>query len=98
MVETSPSFAPRIPRDVAWVELDGEIVVLDATTSHVHVLSQTAALLFPLLDGHVTLGELADDVAAVFSVTAEQALADVLRFCEDLRIAGLLEEEPGDGE
>lgn len=57
--------APAISGDTAWVELDGEVVVLEEPTGALHVLNPTAAVLWQCFDGHSTVREIADDLAAV---------------------------------
>lgn len=57
--------APAVSDDTAWVELDGEVVVLEESTGALHVLNPTAAVLWQCFDGHSTLREIADDLAAV---------------------------------
>ena len=47
-------------------------------------------MLWPLLDGVTTAGELAADVADVFGIEPDVALADVRRFVDDMVALGLL--------
>jgi hypothetical protein len=85
--------APTIVAGAGWVELDGELVVLDIEGLRVHLLSGTGALLFQLLDGQVTVGELAEDVADAFDLSPAVARKDIVEFVESMAAAGLL--EPG---
>ena len=57
----------------------------------INLLSPTGALVWPLLDGTATLGELATDVAAVFSIEEGAALADLTAFVAALADQGLVE-------
>ena len=53
------------------------------------MLTSTGALLWPLLDGRTTVGELAADVADVFGVEPAVADDDVRRFVEEMTGRGL---------
>ena len=59
-----------------------------------HVISSAGALLWPLLDGVTTAGELASDVADVFGIDGAVALADVLRFVDDMVALDLVRVPP----
>lgn len=84
------SFAPAISPSVGWVEIDGEVVVLDPDSEQVHLLSRSGALLWQLLDGETTVDELARDVAFAFDLDAERALEDVSAFVLEVATSGLL--------
>jgi hypothetical protein len=83
------SVVPRRVPDVVWVTVDDEIVVLDAS-GRAQVITSTGALLWPLLDGVATVGELAADVADVFGIEPELALADVCRFVDEMVAMALI--------
>lgn len=86
-------WTPRIGDDIAWVEVDGEVVVVDPEREQVHLLSGSGALLWQLFDGESSAHEIAADVADVFGLDAGVALDDVLSFATRMLEAGLL--EPG---
>jgi len=75
---------------VVWVEVDGEIVAVQRENETVHLISDTGALLWKLLDGSVLVSELAEDVAVVFGVELERALADVSTFVEEMHDLSLV--------
>lgn len=86
----SSTWAPAPNVEVAWVELDGEVVVFHAGEHRAHLLNATGSLLWQLLDGTVTIGELATDVAAVFDLSREEAADQVRRFAEEMEALRLL--------
>lgn len=84
-------FAARRRPDVAWVELDGEVVVYDAAERTSYLLNATAGLIWRLLDGDDTLEGLADDLAEAFGADAAMVRADVVAAVADLGRQGLLD-------
>lgn len=86
------STTPAICTDTAWVELDGEVVVLKEPTGALHVLNPTAAVLWQCFDGHSSLGEIADDLAAVIEDTdIETIQRDVRALVSELAEQQLVE-------
>ena len=79
--------AQRAP-NVAWISIGAEIVALDPAGG-AHVITETGALLWPLLDGATADAELAADVAAVFGIDVDAALDDVRRLLGEMIVAGL---------
>ncbi|MET0728072.1 MAG: PqqD family protein [Acidimicrobiales bacterium] len=101
MDQVNETTTPRTSDDLAWVEQQGELVVYDPRRAQIHVLSDTGALLLPLFDGSVTLGQLANEIAAEFSTHEELVLGDVVRFTATLVELGLLDDgasEPPPGD
>lgn len=60
--------SPRRRADVTSVELDGESVLYSGEV--IHRLDAIATVLWNCLDGTVTIGELVDDLVAVYPDTA----------------------------
>jgi PqqD family protein of HPr-rel-A system len=96
---------PRVRADLTVVELDGEAVIYDERNGDVHRLNPTAALVFSLLDGSVTIHELARDVSEAFSrpVTEIEAQLRALvdQFGESHLLVGTeppMAEDEADGE
>jgi PqqD family protein of HPr-rel-A system len=86
--------APRVRTDLTVVVLDGEAVIYDEESGDVHHLNPTATLVFQMLDGAVTVAELADDVAAVFELEPAEATAQVQALVDELADAGLIDGMP----
>jgi hypothetical protein len=72
--------------------LDGELVLYNPVDHRIHHLDRTGALVWQLLDGTATVGELVDDIAEAFGAPAEQIEADVADILTSLAGEGLLEE------
>jgi hypothetical protein len=66
------------------------ITILASDTGNVVALDDHARIIWTLLDGWATLGELADDVADVFAVPRETALEDLRSFTLPLLYRGFL--------
>lgn len=81
---------PRLHEDVSWIEIDREIVAVHAGRETVHLISATGALLWPFLDGKTSVTALAEDIAAVFDLSPEDALSDVSRFVAQMKIEQLV--------
>lgn len=92
----APTWRPRIGPDVDWVEIEGRIVAIDAHDG-LHVLAGAGVVVWPLLDGSVSLAELADDVAAVFAQDRATVLDDLWSFASDAAAAGLVAVPDGEG-
>lgn len=81
---------PVIRHDVERVVIDGESVVWDPVRDRVHHVDRVGTLLWELLNGGASIGDLADDVAAVFGVDPTTAVHDILRLIQQLDDAALL--------
>ncbi len=83
-------FAPRARPDVAWVELDGQVVAFDPAHMTSYVLNATAGLIWQLLDGSDTVETLSADLAEAFGADLEQIRSDVLTTVRRFGDQGLL--------
>ena len=83
--QSRPMAAP-----VEEAELDGEIVIYNPVDHRIHHLDARAAMVWQLLDGEATLGQLAADIAEVFSTPVETVTADLVALAEELHGEGLL--------
>jgi hypothetical protein len=81
---------------VEAVDVDGELVLWEPLGNRVHRLDRTASLLWPLLDGTATVGELSEDVADVFGIDATQAATDLEALLGSLAQLGLLDDGSDD--
>jgi hypothetical protein len=88
---TDSSMIPRARADVASVELDGEIVILDSRQDALHLLNPTATTVWRCLDGSGTVGELIADLSEVFGSDPQAVRHDVSALLTDLAERGLLE-------
>jgi PqqD family protein of HPr-rel-A system len=81
---------PRVREELTVVVLDGEAVIYDEASGDVHHLNPTATLVFQMLDGTVSVEELAADVASVFELDPATAATQVRSLVDELAAAGLL--------
>jgi hypothetical protein len=77
---------------VAWREVEGEIVALDVGRSLYLSANRTGALLWPALAAGTTRDELVATLTAAFELDAATAGADVDAFVDALRREELLEQ------
>lgn len=82
---------PRPRRGVVMVPVADEAVLFDERTGDVHALDSLATLMWQCFDGAATIGEIAVDVADVFSVTERAALNDLEQLTVDLAARDLLD-------
>ncbi len=75
---------------VASLDVDGEIILFEPDEHRAHLLSATASIIWPFLDGRTSLAELADDVTEAFGVDASVALADIEQFVAQMVERGFL--------
>ena len=75
---------------LAWREIDGEIVIISPEDSQVHELNETAALVWKHADGAQSLEQIAADIAAMYDVTNESAERDVAELIAQLAERQLL--------
>jgi hypothetical protein len=78
--------------DAAHRVIDGQAVVVMPRDALLLTLNEVGSHIWQLL-GDRTVADLARAVAEEFDVTYEAALADTLRFLEDLRSRGMVEVE-----
>ncbi|MFY9532325.1 MAG: PqqD family protein [Candidatus Acidiferrales bacterium] len=63
--------------NLAWREIDGEVVIISPEDSLVHELNATASFLWKQLNGRRSVKELAGMLAREFEVDLETARADI---------------------
>lgn len=80
---------PTIRPNCAWVNVEGRVTVWGDRMSAV-MLDPVSSGCWPFLDGTVSLGELAEDVAAALGWNDEIARSHVLDLARDAQAGGLL--------
>lgn len=88
MSQAGLHWVPTIDPRAVSVDVDGDVVVIDWRL-RIHLLNSTAAALWALVDGTVTVGELATDVADVFAVDLDRANENIRDFAEAMVRAGI---------
>ena len=79
------------PTEVAWKEVDGEVIALDERAALYLAANPAGALLWRALVDGTTRGELVDGLIAEFGIESDRASADVDAFLADLHERGLLD-------
>lgn len=69
------------------------MVIFDPRTAKVHQLDPVGTIVWQLLDGEVTLGELVVDLAEVFKTPEAQVRADLAKLFEDLNEHSLIDSQ-----
>jgi hypothetical protein len=77
--------------DVAWKEVDGEVVALDEREALYLAANPAGAVLWRALADGTTHAQLVDGLVAEFGIETDRASADVDAFLADLRGRGLLD-------
>jgi phosphatidylserine decarboxylase len=75
---------------LAWREIDGEIVIISPEDSQVHELNETAALVWKHADGERSVEQIAAGVAAEYDVSCESAQKDIAELIAQLEEKQLL--------
>jgi Coenzyme PQQ synthesis protein D (PqqD) len=84
------SFVPTRAPEVAWVELDGEVVVYHEPSAATMVLNATCSLLWQLFDGRSTLTEISRELADEFDAPVRAIQHDVMAATRELGARDLL--------
>jgi hypothetical protein len=77
--------------DLAWQELDGEIVVLDLRSSKYFVINGSGTRLWERLAADASTDDLADELATAYDLPLATAREQAADFVSDLRHKGLME-------
>src|SRR4051794_2255973 len=76
--EIDGTFAPQPRASVAWVEVDGEVVLYEEESHDLHVLNPTASVLWQCLDGEFVLDQLVAELADAYGTDDAEIREDVL--------------------
>jgi hypothetical protein len=79
-------------KDFIWREVDGETAIISSDNKLMHVLNETATMIWRLLDGNHDQDSIAEIVAAEFGGSLEIVKKDLDNCIEQLRALNLLEE------
>jgi PqqD family protein of HPr-rel-A system len=87
---------PKRRSDVRVRVVDGEMVVFDRRHGLIHQLNATAHYIWERCDGHATVADIAQHLAAAFGVDPQTARDDVAALITQLHTLGLLEPQDDD--
>jgi hypothetical protein len=94
MSATADAARPRREPSAAWRVVDGEAVMVLPSTGKVHTLNGVGTRFWELVDGQLTVAEIATQLAGEFDATPERIAADCRAFATELSERGLLLLEP----
>jgi len=77
--------------DITWREIDGDLVILDLSSSTYLTANASGAVLMKELTEERSSQELAQALVDAFGIDHDQATADVRTFVQTLNDSGLLE-------
>ena len=89
MIDENAVMVPT--RGVAFRKVGDQVVLVTLGENVLLTLNATGSAVWQALDGHRSAGEVSEQVAARFDVTAEQARRDVFGFLELMCNRGLLD-------
>ena len=81
---------PVIAPEVVWRDYGGDFLVVSGRDAKVRSLSEVAGFAFSCFDGERDLAAIARAIVGAFDVTEETAMADVLKFADDLHARGVI--------
>ncbi len=81
---------PRRAPNASWRDVGGETVILDTRGRMLRGLNATGGAAWELADGNRSILEIAREIAKTTGADEARVQADVVAFCEKLRVAGLL--------
>ncbi len=82
---------PKLRDDLIFRQVEEDFVVYDPVSDRTALLNLSAAVVFDLCDGTLTIREIADEVATVFTEEQRDLLADVETVLRDLCVQGFLD-------
>lgn len=88
--EVTSDARPRQMPDVTASDLDDELVLYNLRTDQVHVLNATAAAIWELCDGSLSVREIADVLAEACRVPLARVEPDVQNMLAEFHAAGLI--------
>jgi len=88
MSDTSDVF--RRNPDAAYRVYDGQATIVIPNRAAVHVLNPVGTMVWGLIDGVRTVGQIVDAVTTEYEAPSDEVRRDVLAFVSDLRQNGMV--------
>lgn len=85
------NLVPRRAGVVATAELDGEAVLYNEADGTVHLLNESATMVWVCCDGQATIAAIAADLSSAFGVDERQMTAQVLDLVNSLHQRDLVD-------
>lgn len=80
----------RIPENVSFQALDGEVVLLSLDGGGCHGLDEPGTRIRPLIDAKLEPDQVVEKIAGAYVVEPGQARRDFDKFIQDLQRSGLI--------
>lgn len=80
--------------DVVYHVADGEAVLVLPKAGQIKVLNDVGTFIWTLLDGKLSIAEIARRISQEYRVEYDQAQEDALQFLSDLNTRGIIAVEP----
>ncbi len=77
-------------QETPWNSIDDEAVVLNLENGHYYVLNETGRRIWELLDGKLSLEQIASLLCEEYEVEQSKSLADVIKLIKELAAEGLV--------
>jgi hypothetical protein len=77
--------------EIAWSELDEEIVLLDIEYGNYYTLNEMSALIWKLSDGRHKVSDIVGEILTLYDAEESQVRDDVLRILGDFNEKNLIE-------
>ena len=77
-------YVPVRADSVSMLEIEGEAILVDEATRQLHVLNSSGTLLWSLLDGSSSIGEICADISDVVGVPLETIISDAISIIQRL--------------
>lgn len=76
--------------EIAFGEMDGEIVMMNIEIGNYYSLGKTGSAIWNLLDKPIKVESLINEMLRKYNVTREQCEKEVISFLEELKKEGLI--------
>jgi hypothetical protein len=88
---STDSMRPRPHASVETAFLPPDVVLFDDRHGEIHHLNASASAVWLMIDGELTVDDVADELSEIFSVPTDQIRPDVDTAIDDFRSRGLLD-------
>ena len=93
MKEINPNWCPRIRPDILTESIEDEMVVFVPETDQTHLLNLTAAAIFELCDGAMTVKDIIKTLKESVNETPEGMKEEIYKTLSEYIEKGLLEQD-----
>ena len=77
-------------QETPWNNIDDEAVVLNLDNGHYYVLNETGRRIWELLDGKLSVAQIASVICEEYDVDQQQSISDVIKLMDELSAEDLV--------